>query len=586
MKINKDSTLVHKSFSTKMGALDTIEVVAKRAGASYCNVNGVQVDITNSPGITALIFTENAAGGLDLTTRVRYNTLQNPQAGQPNPSMPVSLYNLLRGLANNQVFVLYTYNINTRPSVYDLTRLPDTYAVNVYRSTIDINFLFAAIGSYKWNTIQRIANNGREYTPFCCIGRVVHSSLVSDPYSFRAQVTHEAIGNIRGQNMDAVLKVNIPKFFTKNTIDYSQYYDLNVIGDPDSGNTTIYGPIPPEKTFPTAVQVPSYAGVKVTMEVGYYSTVATYNGYTYANNSEITINVVNANNTILVTKRLYGCYIPQKVSIDIPPNIRNAHGDLRVMVTRNHSSGDSGLRSYVTNISYAKYAAAPNGTNEVSNVLVDNRVITVKSVNASNIGIDMTDTVHFNALQTVGDSTLYNYTTSRWLGNSTIPTFLINNTTNTYTSSEVDIDSSCNYVYHMLTVPTAFNLYIDTLDSNGDLVAGLSHNGGATTTTASIVYNTSSQSILDKTLYCHQFVNIPIFGVGADTTTKTYKGPLVEKLPSNGVKQYVQLNQFAKKLRIRIKSTQAGIMVFHVKLLPMIVGLRNDGVLFSNIKNE
>ena len=42
---------------------------------------------------------------------------------------------------------------------------------------------------------------------------------------FRAQVTHEALGNIRGQNMDAVLKVNIPKFFTKNTIDYSQYYN-------------------------------------------------------------------------------------------------------------------------------------------------------------------------------------------------------------------------------------------------------------------------------------------------------------------------------------------------------------------------
>ena len=526
MKINKDSTLVHKSISTKMGALDTIEVVAKRSGASYCNVNGVQVDITNAPGITALIFTENAAGGLNLTTRVRYNTLQNPQAGQPNTSMPVSLYNLLRGLANNQVFVIYTYNINTRPSNYDLTRLPDTNSVNIYRSTIDINFLFAAIGSYKWNTIQRIANNGREYTPFCCIGRVVHSSHVSDQYSFRAQVTHEALGNIRGQNMDAVLKVNIPKFFTKNTIDYSQYYDLNVIGNPDSGNTTIYGPIPPEKTFPTNIQIQSYAGVKVTMDVGYYSTGATYHGST--NNSEITINIVNASNTVLVTKKVYG-YIPQKVTIDIPPNIRNAQGDLRVVVKRNHSAGDVGLRSYVTNISYAKYAVAPNGTNEVSNVIVDKRAIAVKSINASNIGIDMVDTAYFNALQTVGDSTLYSYTTSRWLGNSTIPTFLINNTTNTYTSSEVDIDSSCNYVYQMLTTPNAFNLYIDTLDANGNLVAGLSHNGGATTTTASIVYNASSQSILGKTLYCHQFVNIPIFGVGADTTTKTYKGPLVEK---------------------------------------------------------
>lgn len=582
MKINKDSTLVHKSLSTKMGALDTIEVVARRAGASYCNVNGVQVDITNAPGITALIFTENAAGGLDLTTRVRYNTMQNPQAGQPHPSLPVSLYNLLRGLANNQVFVLYTYLINTRPSVYDLTRLPDTYAVNVYRSTIDINYLFAAIGSYKWNTIQRIANNGREYTPYCCIGRVVHRSHVSDPYSFRAQVTHEALGNIRGQNIDAVLKVNIPKFFTKNTIDYSQYYNLNVIGDPDSGNTTIYGPIPPEKTYPTAVQVQSHSGVKVTMDVGYYSTGATYHGST--NNSEITINIVNPSGTVLVTKKVYG-YIPQKVTIDIPPNTRNANGDLRVVVTRNHSAGEVGLRSYVNNISYAKYAAAPNGTNEVNNVLVDKRVIAVKSVNASNIGIDMVDTAHFNALQTVGNSTLYNYTTSRWLGNSTIPTFLINNTTTTYTSSEVDIDSSCNYVYHMLTTPNAFNLYIDTLDANGNLVAGLSHNGGATTTTATITYNASSQSILGKALYCHQFVNIPIFGVGADTSTKTYKGPLVEKLPSNGVKQYIQFNQFAKKIRVRIRSTQAGNMVFHAKLLPMIVGLRNDGVLFSNIKN-
>ena len=63
----------------------------------------------------------------------------------------------------------------------------------------------------------------------------------------------------------------------------------------------------------------------------------------------------------------------KKVTIDIPPNIRNAQGDLRVVVKRNHSAGDVGLRSYVTNISYAKYAVAPNGTNEVSNVIVDKR---------------------------------------------------------------------------------------------------------------------------------------------------------------------------------------------------------------------
>lgn len=541
MKIDKNIGLKHSCFSSipSHAVLDIVGTGNMFPANSTCALNGVNIDTTNYRGITLIVFTST----MTVSRIYRYDTAVNPHAFEAN-GYP-SLADALRAVPLDGSFALYTQQLNTLPSRYDV--IGNASADNIPAGRFHISDVFKNMRASVWPTIRRVENNNQEYRPYACFGIGAKSD------NNFPTITHESSGSTRADTNSptAALKVSIPNSALVNKV----------------SRELLSEPVLSAQTIKYQFQFSGHSGYGIKVSLG-----ANIIRVGVPSTQQLRVRVVRESNSVVIFEKILKNTIYTTHDFEFKPP---AAGNYSLEITAQNGA-----------VPYVQFAVAYEtflGSND--KIGVNKHMVFGRKIVASNIGVDPIDP--FQIANALNARELWPSTSNKFIGTSSAEVIDIA-ANETKTSSQMSLNRNINHVIHMIASGVQCTLDVKTFDVDGNAIAGVKNLNGNFANSISLVYPASHSTIQENhsntTQYTsHKLINIPLYWSDTVASKATFLGIEKESIPTGQSKPILYMLPTVDKIVVTVTAGTA-TYVF-ARLMQMNVGFNSTGEIYSGFGN-